>query len=706
LRHLPAIATTGLLLLLPVVAAFSPCLGNGFCWDDVENFLANPYYRGLGWPQVRWAWTSFRLGVYQPLSWMILEAQYLGWGLDPRGYHLSSLILYVLDTIVLFVLTSSVLLRCRPPGERDATGLAVIAAGAALSVALFAVHPLRVEVVAWASCQPYLVCTLFSMLAVLAYFQAFPRGRPARRAWLMGVVGLVVAALLSKAVAVTLPMVLLILDVYPLGRLGGGSGRWFGPSVRRVWWEKLGLLGLSAVFMVLAILGRAQEKHLASVRSWGIGERIAQACYGIAFYPYKTALPRDLTVYYPVPERIAWYDPPFLASLVATGAITAVLLLVRRRWPGLLAAWLCYLVILAPNLGIVRIGEQIAADRYSYMAEMSGVVVLAAGLIRLGQATRAWLRTLTWCSLGLAVLPGLILMTRAQCQTWRNDEAVWSHALRHGADRSSQAHNNLGAALYEQKRLDEALDQFGRAVALKPGNAEAQNNLGVILLERGRIAEADDQFTTALRLAPDYFDAHYNLGSARLRQGRLDDARAHYADAARINPNSWHACFELGLVLSQQGELEQAREQFHRALQLKPDDARTHAEQGRILVRQGRIAAALDEFTAAVQLDPKNAAAQNDCAMIWATAAESRYRDGRRAVEAARRACALTGWRNPAFLDTLASACAEAGDFAAAIRWQDEALALLEDPAARRDFLTRLELYRRGLPYHESPPAH
>ena len=179
---LPAVAMAVLLVLL-VVAAFSPCLGNDFVtWDDDKNFLENPSYRGLGWSQIYWAWTSFQIGVYQPLAWMILEAEYVLFGLKPWGYHLTSLILYAIDTVVLFLLTLTLLARCRPDDGR--AGTLGPALGAGLAVALFAVHPLRTEVVAWASCQPYLPCALFSMLAVLAYLRAFPAGQ--RRAGVAG----------------------------------------------------------------------------------------------------------------------------------------------------------------------------------------------------------------------------------------------------------------------------------------------------------------------------------------------------------------------------------------------------------------------------------------------------------------------------------------------------------------------------------------
>jgi hypothetical protein len=214
---------------LAVIAAFAPIVNNGFVgWDDQPNFEENPAFRGLGWPQLHWAWTTRLLGVYQPLSWMLFEAEYALGGLNPRVYHLTSLILLVLNALVLDALVVALLIRCRP--EQYRRHPVAVHAGAAAAAALFMAHPLRVEVVAWASCQPYLPCALFLMLAVLAYLRAHPPEGPTRRGWALAALGLYVAAVLSKAVAVPLPLVFLILDVYPLRRLGWGRGRLIGPS--------------------------------------------------------------------------------------------------------------------------------------------------------------------------------------------------------------------------------------------------------------------------------------------------------------------------------------------------------------------------------------------------------------------------------------------------------------------------------------------
>ena len=317
-------------LALIVIYAFIPVLDNGFVnWDDDENFLDNPYFRGLGAAQVKWAWTTFWLGVYQPLAWLLFEAQYVFCQLDPRGYHLTSLLLHVANAVVLYVLTVALLVRCRTDSCLESPWTCSLGAG--LATALFAVHPLRVEAVAWASCQPYLPCVLFSMLAVLAYLRAFPTGSSPRWGWLVGSFLLFVAALLFHAVAVSLPAVLLILDVYPLRRFGDGPGRWFGASARRALLEKVPFVMTSLLFMGLAIAAKPQSRF--PVEHYDASGGIAQACYGIWFYILKTVLPLDLIALYPLPKEIElartpvqfehprrrWRSPPACFSCAGAG---------------------------------------------------------------------------------------------------------------------------------------------------------------------------------------------------------------------------------------------------------------------------------------------------------------------------------------------------------------------------------------------------
>ena len=414
-------------LALIVIYAFFPTLANGFVgWDDDRNFLDNPQFRGLGPAEVKWACTTFWLGVYQPLAWLVFEAQYVFCTLDPRGYHITGLLFQVADAVVLYFLTVALLVRCRNGACLESPWTFSLSAG--LATALFMVHPLRVEAVAWASCQPYLPCVLFSMLSVLAYLHAFPIDSSPRMVWLVGSFVLYVAALLFKAVAVSLPAVLLILDVYPLRRFGVGSKRWIGPSARTALLEKVPFVIVSLVFMGLAIASRSQSPFL--VKRYDVSEGIAQACYAIWFYIGKTVSPLNLIAVYPLPKKLDWLALPYGLSIVATLAMSAGLFLFRRRWPGLLAAWASYLVILAPNSGLIRNNSfVIAADRYSYMAMLGSVMLAAAGFCGLWRTSSRWRRgaAIGIIPIGLGALLVLTAITRDQCRTWRDTETLWAH---------------------------------------------------------------------------------------------------------------------------------------------------------------------------------------------------------------------------------------------------------------------------------------
>jgi tetratricopeptide (TPR) repeat protein len=592
-RPLPAHARrTGLLaipLALIVIAAFIPALGNGFVnWDDDKNFLDNPFYRGLGGAQLKWAWTTFWFGVYQPLAWLLFEAQYVSWRLAPHGYHLTSLILHAANAVVLYVLTVVLLRRCQTDCCLERPWTCSLAAG--LATTLFAIHPLRVEAVAWASCQPYLPCALFSMLAVLAYLRAFGSGPSPRWSWLVGSFVLFVAALLSHAAAVSLPAVLLILDVYPLRRFGYGPGRWFGAAVRRAWWEKVPFVIVSLVFMGLAIAARRQA--LLSTEQDDASASLARACYGTWFYLLKTALPLDLIAVYPAPRQIDWRAPRFLSGILATLGMSVGSFLVRGRWPGLLAAWLSYLVILAPNSGIIRIDDQVAADRYSYLSMLGWVVVAAAGLCRLWEATsrsRPGAIGIMAPGLGALLILVLVPMTWDQCRTWRDSETLWTHALNHGAGSSSLAHYNLGLVLHRQGKYEEAAAHYAEALRLNPADAEAHSNQGVILQRQGKLEAAAAHYAEALRLNPDYLQAYYNLGIVLSRQGKYEEAAAHYAGALRLNPGFAEAHYNLGVDLSRQGKYEEAAAHYAEALRLNLGAVEAQKNPGAELSRQRKL---------------------------------------------------------------------------------------------------------------------
>ena len=468
--------------------AFVPTLGNDFvAWDDPDNFLDNIGFQGFGWRNIRWAWTTMIIGVYQPVAWMLIEIEYLFTGLNPYGYHLASALMHALNSVVLFYLTLELLRRCRPDLEADHRS--PFLAMSALSTALFAVHPMRTEVVAWASAQPYLPCAFFSMLSVLAYLKANPAGgSEVRSRWLFGCFLLYTAAVLSKAAAIPLPAVFLVLDVFPLRRFGGDRG-WWDASSRRAIVEKLPFFALSGVFMVAAVLARVYDRNLDPIGNTGVSGRVALTSYSVMFYPIKSFWPFDMHAFYMRPKWAKLFGPQFLLAIAGAVAVTALLVRERKRHPGLLAAWVAYLLMLAPVSGVVTTGMQVAADRYGYLTMMAFVAPIAAGLCDLApRFARFRLTAGRQAVVGFGMILVLMMFTYHQCRTWRDSEVLWSNGIEHGAGHVADLHNNLGAVWASRGHYDLAIFAFSEALRIKPGLQAARDNLNKALANRSRQA--------------------------------------------------------------------------------------------------------------------------------------------------------------------------------------------------------------------------
>src|SRR5881628_2936505 len=536
-------AVIPLVIAFSTFAAFLPALQNQFVsWDDAENFLDNPHYRGLGWTHLRWMWTT-HLGHYIPLTWMTLGLDYLLWGMNPVGYHLTNLLLHAANAVVFFFVVRRLLARALPSPSEHGYALAVSSGVAAL---VFAIHPLRVESVAWVTERRDVLSGLFYLVAILLYLRACERGERGRR-WYWGSVGLFVCALLSKSIAVSLPVVLLILDFYPLRRLGGAVGWWSAPA-RRVYVEKIPFVLLAAAASAVALMAQLSHNTMVSVVQLSALGRLALSVYGLSFYLWKTVAPVNLSPLYELPPTVNPWAPPFLLSYGLVVAITALVLALRRPLPGLLAAWVAYVVVLLPVLGIFQSGPQIAADRYTYLASLGWAILVSAGVLSHWRR-----RPFLFTGLAACVLFGLGILTWNQVQVWRDSEKLWTHALA-TYPKSSIAENNLGNVRADQSKLAEAIEHYRQALDINPEHASAHYNLGNVLAQQGKLAEASEHHRQALRLKPDYADAHNNLGN----------------------------------VLAQQGMLAEASEQYQRALQIRPDDADAHNNLGTALAQQGK----------------------------------------------------------------------------------------------------------------------
>jgi len=574
--------------------AFAGILDNGFvAWDDTDNFLGNLAYQGLGSKQICWAWTTFWMGVYQPLGWILAEVEYVTSGLNPRGYHLASLFLHMACAVVLYVLTFSLLGYCQPAnGPRELRGRDRFVLSGLVTV-LFTVHPLRVEPVAWASGQAYLPCALFAMLSVLCYLWAHgasesPTSR-SRGRWLAISVALFTISLLSKAASLGLPGVLLVLDVYPLCRLS--SGKWSGPAGFQccVWLEKLPYVALSLIFGVLAVAAKQADRTLVNVEESGIMGRLALACYSVWFYLIKTLWPINLHAFPMRPEPLDWTQAPYVVSMLGTIVVSVGLYRHRRHYPGWLAAWLAYLLLLAPTSGLVTYGRQAIGDRYSYLAITPWVALIAGGLCQWwarADLTMGWrLPRQTAClAIGLAWMACLMVLTWRQCQTWENSGTLWTHAIQHGGAEIADLHNNLGVWRARDRDFDAAVAELKRAVWLRPDCGESHVNLANALSQKGEL----DKAIATLRIAswrwPDHIYIRGLLGKALFEAGRYTEAADQYATIARLHPGESSTHLFLGHVLARGGKYAEAASQYAEALRLAPKDQ--EAQRGRNNVRR------------------------------------------------------------------------------------------------------------------------
>src|SRR5438128_12526347 len=372
------------LIALVTFVPFLPTLDNQFVnWDDDKNLLKNPHYRGLGWSQLRWMWTAFHLGHYIPLTWMTFGLDYLLWGMNPLGYHLTNLLLHAANAVVFFFVARRTLSLALPSPSERGHALAVSAGVAAL---VFAIHPLRVESVAWVTERRDVLSGLFYLLTILMYLRACERGARGR-GWYWLSVAVFVGALLSKSMVVNLPVVLVILDVYPLRRLGGSIG-WRSEPARRVYVEKIPFVLLAAAASAIAVMAQSSVHAVASLAQLSVPGRVAISAYGLSFYLWKMVVPVNLSPVYELRPPVNPWATPFLLSYGVVLALTAIALALRRRVPGLPAAWVAYIVVLLPVLGIFQSGPQIAADRYTYLAGLGWAILAGAGLLSCWRSSR------------------------------------------------------------------------------------------------------------------------------------------------------------------------------------------------------------------------------------------------------------------------------------------------------------------------------
>jgi tetratricopeptide (TPR) repeat protein len=634
---------------------FGQTLGHEFVnFDDNHYVYDNPMVaRGLTFKGIVWAFTSIQADNWHPLTWLshMLDCQL--YGLHPGGHHLTNVLLHTATVITLFLVL------------RQMTGALWRSAFVA---AVFAIHPLRVESVAWVAERKDVLSGLFFMLTIAAYVCYV---RHPRVWWRYGSVLLLFAlGLMCKPMLVTLPLVLLVLDYWPLRR---------AELPGKLAMEKLPLLALSIGACVATFL--AQAGAMRSMDLFSLPFRLGNALLACSVYLGQMVFPAGLSVFYPYRRDGLPTGEMVLAGMLLVG-FSAVAWWQRRRQPWLLSGWLWYLLMLLPVVGIIQVGAQSHADRYTYLPQIgiclavtwfvgSVTVPVALAGVTPGspRAKKVFGETLALPIIAVAILAILMVSASKQAAYWRNNERLWAHAL-----------------------------------ACTTGNEVAHYYLANELLRKGQTEEAINHFQSALRIRPDYAMAHNNLGNAFFREGRTDEAISQFQAALELKPDFAEAHYNLGVAFSQSGKTDGAIAQYQKALQLKPDYAHARDNLGKTLFIKGRVGEAIAQYQEALRFKPDDPAMENNLAWFLATAPDASLRDGRKAVELARQANALAGGKDPVIYHTLAAAYAEVGQFSDAIQSAQQAINLAGTAGQKdlaKQFNEELKRFQAGLPLRQ-----
>lgn len=623
------------------LVAFYPSLLNDFVnWDDDKILYDNPYYRGLGWTQIKWMFSTFLMGHYQPLTWLSFGLDYQLWGMAPFGYHLTSLLLHALNAVLFYWVGRRLLLAAI--GTIPDNQLWRLDLSAALAALLFAIHPLRVESVAWATERRDVLSGLFYFATIYCYLRAAETSQSSfHQRWLGAAIIAYALSLLSKATAMTLPVVLLLLDVYPLKRLAGSPANWFKPESRPLFYEKLSFLILAVGFASAALFAQQVTGALKPLEQLGVISRLLQIGFAYMFYLWKTVWPFGLAPIYELPIEAGWWFGVFLMATVATVGLTVTSFSLMRRWPMVAAAWVYYLIVLSPVSGVAQSGPQLVADRYSYLACLAWPLLVGGGLYRFWpqRSFASMDRGALVSSAALLVVVGLGFLTWRQSAVWRSPITLWQHGTA-AQPLASIAHYNLGRALERENRGADAIESYRRAVAVNPSYSKAHFNLARLLAVKGLHAEAMIHYRRVIEIRSDHADAHNDLGLLLELTGDDGAALAEFRQAIKLEPEHPKAWFNLAELLAKQGDLANAMANYQTAARLQPNDGLIQVRLAIALARQGQLEAATRHFQRAAELQPADAAvrvllARSLAAQGKQAEAERHYQDAQRLSAAA-----------------------------------------------------------------------
>jgi protein O-mannosyl-transferase len=608
---------------LATFLVYLAALHNDFVgWDDDHYVVENRHIRSFDAALFKWAFFAFSSSNWHPLTWISHALDYAIWGLNPLGHHLTNITLHAVNTFLVVLLVMRLLEAVH--GSQFTvhnSRFTLIAAGT--TGLLFGLHPLHVESVAWVAERKDLLCALFFLLSMMTYANAVRRmghgaeGKRLTPGALLPALCLFILALMSKPMAITLPVVLLILDWHPFGRL-----RSWG-SMRDLIVEKAPFLVLSLASSVVTILAQRADGAIQSMEFASASTRLLVAAQSLVAYLRKMIWPLDLIPYYPYPKTASLLSPEYLSSIVLVIGITAGCIILVKNQKGWLTAWGYYIVTLLPVLGIVQVGNQAMADRYTYLPGLGPFLIM--GLATAWTAEKVKTREgmaikITAAGAALGVVIVLCSATLQQIGIWKNTITLWNYVIKKEPDGAPQAYNNRGLAFKNMGRMREAISDFNKAVALNPAYALAFNNRGTTYKQMGMFNEAIRDYTAAIALNPDYFRAYSNRAIAYGKIGRVDKATEDFNKALALNPSYSETYLNRAEFYGEAGMLDKALENLDQALVRDPNYAEAYNNRGAVLEKMGQVEKALEDYNRAIDLDPSYYHAYNNKGTLYGKA--------------------------------------------------------------------------------------
>jgi tetratricopeptide (TPR) repeat protein len=621
---------------LATLSLYLVSLRNDFVlWDDPDYVINNYHIRSLGWPFIRWAATTFYASNWHPLTWLSHAIDYAVWGLNPMGHHLTNVLLHAANTFLVVILYMKLhdiwFERTTRVGERGARNGRIGLMAAGVAGLLFGLHPVHVESVAWVSERKDLLCGLFFLLTLLAYANyahssfAVTKRMPLRsfrngfleKNYLLSVAWCTLA-LMSKPMAVSLPVVLLILDWFPFKRIDSPA------TFRSVLLEKMPFIVLSAIVSLLTVMAQRYGGAMELTDIVPLWARVLVASKAVIAYLGHMAVPAGLSPYYPYPKpnEIGTFVTRNLAGYLLVIALIAVLYGVMKDRSLFLAVAFYYVATLLPVLGIVQVGSQAMADRYTYLPSLGPFFL--AGTASAWSWDRAYLKR-QWgrvvrygiAAALVAVMVALSVITVRQVSIWKNNIDLWSSVIEHSSDDVPFAYMKRGLAYAEQGRNDLALKDYDKAIALHPSDARAYLGRGMLYEKLGQVDRARKDYDTAIARDPSNAAAYVNRGIVEGQLGNIRQSIDDYSTAIRLDRSLPSAYSNRGMIYGEQGRFDLALDDFTKAISLRPGYADDHIRRGRAFRELGQYARALDDYTYAIVLDPAKAEAFNGRGIVY-----------------------------------------------------------------------------------------